>query len=63
MNVPSRKVNRAQSATAGTQWPQSWDVEPHGISVGRYIDPAFTRLEYERLWSRVWQPALVSVSL
>jgi phenylpropionate dioxygenase-like ring-hydroxylating dioxygenase large terminal subunit len=30
---------------------------PHGISVGRYIDPAFQKLEYERLWSRVWQVA------
>jgi phenylpropionate dioxygenase-like ring-hydroxylating dioxygenase large terminal subunit len=30
---------------------------PHGISVGRYVDPAFQKLEYERLWSRVWQIA------
>jgi phenylpropionate dioxygenase-like ring-hydroxylating dioxygenase large terminal subunit len=30
---------------------------PHGISVGRYIDPAFARLEYDKLWSRVWQTA------
>jgi nitrite reductase/ring-hydroxylating ferredoxin subunit len=30
---------------------------PHGISVGRYVDPAFQKLEYERLWSRVWQVA------
>jgi phenylpropionate dioxygenase-like ring-hydroxylating dioxygenase large terminal subunit len=57
MNVPSRKLNRAQSAAAGSQWPPSWDVQPHGISVGRYIDPAFTRLEHERLWNRVWQVA------
>jgi phenylpropionate dioxygenase-like ring-hydroxylating dioxygenase large terminal subunit len=52
MSVPSRNVNRG-----GTQWPPSWDAQPHGISVGRYIDPAFMRLEYERLWSRVWQVA------
>jgi len=43
--------------TARTEWPPSWDIQPYGISVGRYIDPAFTRLEYERLWSRVWQAA------
>jgi phenylpropionate dioxygenase-like ring-hydroxylating dioxygenase large terminal subunit len=30
---------------------------PHGISVGRYIDPDFLKLEYQRLWSRVWQVA------
>jgi phenylpropionate dioxygenase-like ring-hydroxylating dioxygenase large terminal subunit len=30
---------------------------PHGISVGRYTDPAFARLEYDKLWSRVWQTA------
>jgi phenylpropionate dioxygenase-like ring-hydroxylating dioxygenase large terminal subunit len=39
------------------EWPAGWNIDPHGISVGRYIDPAFMRLEYERLWSRVWQAA------
>ena len=38
-------------------WPAAWNFDPHGINVGRYIDPAFVRLEYERLWSRVWQAA------
>ena len=52
MSVPSRNVNRG-----GTQWPPGWNIDPHGISVGRYIDPAFMRLEYRRLWSRVWQAA------
>jgi phenylpropionate dioxygenase-like ring-hydroxylating dioxygenase large terminal subunit len=53
-------VNRgglSPTAAGGTEWPPSWDVQPHGISVGRYIDPAFQRLEYERLWSRAWQAA------
>jgi phenylpropionate dioxygenase-like ring-hydroxylating dioxygenase large terminal subunit len=52
------------AATAGQSphpdaatWPASWHTLPHGIAVGRYIDPAFLRLEYERLWSRVWQAA------
>jgi phenylpropionate dioxygenase-like ring-hydroxylating dioxygenase large terminal subunit len=57
MSVPSRNVKRGQSAAGGTQWPPSWNVQPHGINVGRYIDPAFAHLEYERLWSRVWQVA------
>jgi len=35
----------------------SWNTLPHGISVGRYIDAAFQKLEYERLWRRVWQVA------
>jgi phenylpropionate dioxygenase-like ring-hydroxylating dioxygenase large terminal subunit len=60
MSVPSRNVNQgdpSQSAAGGTEWPPSWNTQPHGISVGRYIDPAFQRLEFERLWSRVWQVA------
>ena len=60
MSVPSRSVNRgglSPAAAGGAEWPPSWDVQPHGISVGRYVDPAFMRLEYERLWSRVWQAA------
>jgi len=39
------------------QWPPNWNTSPHGISTGRYIDPAFARLEHKRLWSRVWQMA------
>ncbi|MGO9932552.1 MAG: aromatic ring-hydroxylating oxygenase subunit alpha [Steroidobacteraceae bacterium] len=38
-------------------WPDSWQVLAHGIRSGRYIDPAFARLEYDKLWSRVWQIA------
>jgi phenylpropionate dioxygenase-like ring-hydroxylating dioxygenase large terminal subunit len=59
MSVPARTVNRGtpSQSVEGAEWPPSWNSQPHGISVGRYIDPAFTRLEYERLWSRVWQAA------
>jgi len=28
-----------------------------GVGVGRYTDPEFARLEFEKLWSRVWQVA------
>ena len=31
---------------------------PHGISVGRYVDPEFQKLEYDKLWSRVWQVSI-----
>ncbi len=38
-------------------WPSSWTTFPHGIGVGRYIDADFARLEYEKLWKKVWQVA------
>jgi phenylpropionate dioxygenase-like ring-hydroxylating dioxygenase large terminal subunit len=59
MSVPARNLNRGSPSknTGGTQWPPSWETQPYGIGVGRYIDPAFQRLEYEKLWSRVWQVA------
>jgi phenylpropionate dioxygenase-like ring-hydroxylating dioxygenase large terminal subunit len=37
------------------EWPESWRVLAGGLRSGRYTDPSFTKLEYERLWSRVWQ--------
>ncbi len=49
--------NLSQSAGDGTTWSPSWTTMPHGISVGRYIDPAFQRLEYQQLWNKVWQVA------
>jgi phenylpropionate dioxygenase-like ring-hydroxylating dioxygenase large terminal subunit len=49
----------ATGAQAGNrspgEWPDSWQVLSHGIRTGRYTDPAFAKLEYEKLWSRVWQ--------
>lgn len=44
-------------ASAQTNWPDSWKVLEHGIRSGRYTDPAFARLEFEKLWSKVWQAA------
>ncbi len=41
----------------GGDWPQSWQTMASGVGVGRYTDPEFSRLEFERLWSRVWQVA------
>lgn len=45
------------SSIIQTDWPDSWRTLSHGIRSGRYTDPAFARLEYERLWSKVWQAA------
>lgn len=42
---------------ADAQWPPSWNQTGHGVAVGRYIDPAFARLEYDKLWTKVWQAA------
>lgn len=40
-----------------SQLPPDWQTMPHGIRVGRYTDPGFLQLEYEKLWSQVWQVA------
>jgi hypothetical protein len=40
-------------------WPESWRLlskEP-GARKGRYVDPDFQELEYQNLWSKVWQCA------
>jgi nitrite reductase/ring-hydroxylating ferredoxin subunit len=39
------------------EWPKNWKTLAQGIGVGRYTDPAFAKLEFERLWGRVWQVA------
>ena len=57
-------ISQQQSAQAPTNpgdaapdWPTSWQTRDSGVGVGRYTDPAFAALEFERLWSRVWQLA------
>jgi phenylpropionate dioxygenase-like ring-hydroxylating dioxygenase large terminal subunit len=58
MNELSRRVARKSSiAKGGADWPPRWNTLPHGISVGRYTDPAFARLEHDKLWTHVWQAA------
>ena len=42
---------------ADTAFKPEWAVGDGRVPVGRYIDPAFARLEAERLWFRVWQMA------
>jgi phenylpropionate dioxygenase-like ring-hydroxylating dioxygenase large terminal subunit len=57
MSVVPREVTKNSSLSGGSEWPPSWHTLSHGISTGRYTDPAFARLEFERMWSKVWQPA------
>jgi len=50
-------LSQQSTSSGGTQWPPSWRTMPHGISVGRYIDPGFLRREFDKLWTRTWQAA------
>jgi phenylpropionate dioxygenase-like ring-hydroxylating dioxygenase large terminal subunit len=56
MNELSRRA-ALKSSAASSNWPPSWNNPSNGISAARYIDPAFARLEHDKLWSRVWQAA------
>ena len=40
-------------------WPESWRLlsKGHGARKGRYVDSEFQKLEYQNLWSKVWQCA------
>ena len=50
-------ASSSAAGSAGGDWPPDWQTAPHGIRVGRYTDPAFARLEFEKMWTRVWQVA------
>jgi len=47
----------SKNASPDSEWPQHWKTLSQGVGVGRYTDPAFARLEFEKLWNRVWQVA------
>lgn len=51
------KTDSTSKSAAPADWPASWITLDHGIRVGRYKDAAFLDLEYEKLWSKVWQVA------
>jgi phenylpropionate dioxygenase-like ring-hydroxylating dioxygenase large terminal subunit len=55
----STKSNQVYSNTpaSGEGWPLKWRTLQQGVGVGRYTDPGFAELEFEKLWSRVWQIA------
>jgi phenylpropionate dioxygenase-like ring-hydroxylating dioxygenase large terminal subunit len=57
MSAVTHTASAKTASTGGAEWPPSWRTMPHGISTGRYIDPGFQKLEYEKLWSKVWQVA------
>jgi nitrite reductase/ring-hydroxylating ferredoxin subunit len=49
--------NPSPLPNAGSEWPIRWQTLAQGVGVGRYTDPAFASLEFEKLWNRVWQVA------
>ncbi len=59
MSTVSNKANVSSisSTSSGSEWPPSWHTLDHGIRVGRYTDPEFLKLEFDRLWTQVWQIA------
>ncbi len=60
MSAISRNViakDSDPSTAPAVEWPKRWQTLAQGVGVGRYTDPAFAQLEFDRLWSRVWQVA------
>lgn len=55
----SAVIAKSSSPTpsGGAAWPKRWQTLSQGVGVGRYTDPEFAQLEFEKLWSRVWQVA------
>ena len=57
-NAPSTQEIIASDKVGAPGWVCSESYEFLGdedISKDRYIDPAFAKLEYEKLWTRTWQ--------
>ncbi|SEQ96331.1 Rieske [2Fe-2S] domain-containing protein [Solimonas aquatica] len=59
MSVPAScaPIAGQDASVPGQDWPRRWQSFAQGVGVGRYTDPAFLKLEFEKLWSRVWQVA------
>ncbi len=51
---------RVAAEKIASDWPENWRLlaDGHGARKGRYVDAAFAQLEYDHLWSRVWQFAV-----
>ncbi len=56
---PQSLIATSQTVTDATDapWPRRWQTLEQGLGVGRYTDPDFAALEFEKLWNRVWQVA------
>jgi nitrite reductase/ring-hydroxylating ferredoxin subunit len=57
-NAPSTQDIIAKDRVSAPEWVRSESYEFLGdedISTGRYYEPEFARLEYDKLWTRTWQ--------
>ncbi len=57
MSSATDQVVALDSAASGGEWPAAWQTHASGVGAGRYTDPTFAQLEFDKLWSRVWQVA------
>lgn len=57
MSKQAQKSTSNNADAAASDWPASWTTLDHGIRVGRYTDPEFLKLEFDKLWPKVWQVA------
>ena len=57
MGTAPSNVTKIPAQSDSAEWPPSWTTLSHGIATGRYTDPAFARLEFEKMWTKVWQAA------
>lgn len=60
MNAPSQSLiatSHSHIKTDSALWPHRWQTLQKGLGVGRYTDPDFASLEFDKLWNRVWQVA------
>ena len=55
-SMPTETTDKP-SQLSGAAWPSRWNTLSHGIATGRYIDPEFAKLEFDKLWGKVWQAA------
>lgn len=57
-NAPTTQEIIAKDRVAAPDWVCSESYQFLGdedVSIDRYIDPAFTKKEYEKLWTKTWQ--------
>jgi len=44
-------------ANSPSQWPDRWQTKNRSLGVARYVDEDSLKLEFDKLWSKVWQAA------
>lgn len=57
MSAIQKSVISRDSSSSDTDWPARWRTMQQAVGVGRYTDKEFLDMEFDKLWSRVWQVA------